>query len=643
MGVSMYMTYTSAESAAKAAVDQSVSQAARTASTLLAGQQQPLMRGATTFSQSPVFRDLVLHAKPGTLSDQAREAADRGGATWVQITDSAGVRLARSDMPAAPLVSLAQSPLISGALEGRNVSAYGIAQDTILFQAVAVPIVVPPGKIIGVLMAAKNVSDSLAYAVKEVTSSEVVFYSFDSSGNARVSASTLQRGSDLSIPIAAHVKARLGAGATYEQRIVSIGGVEYLGRDDSVLSASGRPLGGFVALRVRAKQSAAFAQLRNELILAALIGLALAVLFSILLARGITRPLSELVTTAQRAAGGDYAAPAEIKSRDEIGVLGRAFTTLLRELRDQQALVQTLQTSGERTAVSRAKAEEAANAMTVATSRAITMGSLFAGRYQILSTLGQGGMGVVYKATDTQLQEPVAVKTLRADFLSNDATALERFRSEIRLARKISHRNVVRTHDIGEADGTYYITMEYVAGTSLYDLIQKKGKLPPAAAITIGKQLARALEVAHEQGVIHRDIKPQNLVVQPDGVLKVMDFGIARLTERKQGMTRTGMVVGTPEYMAPEQLLGDEIDARADIYSAGIVLYECLTGTRPWVADSATVLIGKMMSEPPRPPIEVNPEISPELSALIVRTIARDRNERPASAGELADLLDKLS
>jgi serine/threonine-protein kinase len=410
-----------------------------------------------------------------------------------------------------------------------------------------------------------------------------------------------------------------------------------------VLSASGRPLGGFVALRVRAKQSAAFAQLRNELILAALIGLALAVLFSILLARGITRPLGELVTTAQRAAGGDYGAPAEIKSRDEIGVLGRAFATLLKELRDQQALVQTLQTSGERTAVSRAKAEEAANAMTVATSRAITMGSLFAGRYQILSTLGQGGMGVVYKATDTQLQEPVAVKTLRADFLSNDATALERFRSEIRLARKISHRNVVRTHDIGEADGTYYITMEYVAGTSLYDLIQKKGKLPPAAAITIGKQLARALEVAHEQGVIHRDIKPQNLVVQPDGVLKVMDFGIARLTERKQGMTRTGMVVGTPEYMAPEQLLGDEIDARADIYSAGIVLYECLTGTRPWVADSATVLIGKMMSEPPRPPIEVNPEISPELSALIVRTIARDRNERPASAGELADLLDKLS
>jgi serine/threonine-protein kinase len=643
MGVSMVMSYRSAEKAARGAVDQSVSQASRTASTLLSGQQQTLMRGATTFAQSSVFRDLVLQAKPGTLSDQAREAADRAGATWVQIVDFAGVRLARSDMPAAPPVSLAQSPLIAGALEGQSVSAYGISQDTILFQAVAVPIALPTGKIIGVLMAAKNVSDSLAYAVKAVTTSEVVFFAYDSARRARVSATTLQRGAELSGPVAAHVGAHLSSDATYDQRIISIGGTEYLARDDSVLSASGRPLGGFIALRVRAKQAAGFTELRNELILAALIGIVLAILFSILLARGITRPLGALVATAQRAAGGDYSAPPAITSRDEIGELGGAFAALLSELRDQQALVQTLKTSGERTQVSREKAEAFANAATVSTSKVITQGAMFAGRYQILSTIGQGGMGVVYKATDTQLGEPIAIKTLRADFLSNDPTALERFRSEIRLARKISHRNVVRTHDIGEADGTHYITMEYIAGTSLSDLLQKKGRIPPAATITIGKQLARALQVAHEEGVIHRDIKPQNLVVQPDGVLKVMDFGIARLTERKQGMTRTGMVVGTPEYMAPEQLLGDEIDARADIYSAGIVLYECLTGGRPWVADSATVLIGKMLSEPPRPPIDVNPEVPAALSALIVRTISRDRNDRPASAAELGDELDKLS
>src|SRR5664279_3571484 len=400
MGVSMYMSYGSAETAARAAVDQSVAEAARTAGTLLNGQQQTLMRGATTFAESPVFRDLVQHGKPGTLIDQAREAADRAGASWVQITDSDGVRLARSDMPAAPMVSIAKSPLISGALEGQNVTAYGIAQDTVLFQAVAVPIVLPNGKRIAVLMAAKNVADSLAYAVREVTSSEIVFYGLDSLGNAHVAASTLQPGPELSIPVAAHVQAHLPPDANYEQRIVAISGTEYVARDDSLLSASGRRLGGFMALRVRAKQAAGFTELRNELILAAGIGVVLAVLFSILLARGITRPLGALVATAQRAAGGDYSPPPPVKSRDEIGVLAGAFSALLSELRDQQALVQTLKTSGERTQVSREKAEALANAATISTSKSIAQGSLFAGRYLIVSTLGQGGMGVVYKATD---------------------------------------------------------------------------------------------------------------------------------------------------------------------------------------------------------------------------------------------------
>src|SRR5437762_4848400 len=160
--------------------------------------------------------------------------------------------------------------------------------------------------------------------------------------------------------------------------------------------------------------------------------------------------------------------------------------------------------------------------------------------------------------------------------LADDADALERFKSEIRLARRISHRNVVRTHDLGEASGLYYITMEYVEGKSLKDLIRERGRLPAAVTLPIAKQLCRALEVAHEEGVIHRDIKPQNMVVGPDGVLKVMDFGIARLATRapETGHTQAGMVVGTPEYMAPEQLLGEELDGRADLYSAGAVIQE---------------------------------------------------------------------
>src|SRR5229473_3475901 len=160
---------------------------------------------------------------------------------------------------------------------------------------------------------------------------------------------------------------------------------------------------------------------------------------------------------------------------------------------------------------------------------ALRPGALLDGRYDVKEVLGMGGMGVVYRAFDRELQEPVAIKTLRPEAMSGDPVALERFKQEIRLARKIAHRNVVRTYDLGQVNGMYYLTMEYVEGTSLKQLISSRGKLPVPVTLTIGKQLCRALEVAHAEGVIHRDIKPQNMVVEPSGFLKVMDFGIARL------------------------------------------------------------------------------------------------------------------
>src|SRR5260221_2377385 len=206
---------------------------------------------------------------------------------------------------------------------------------------------------------------------------------------------------------------------------------------------------------------------------------------------------------------------------------------------------------------------------------------------------GMGGRGVVYRAIDKELNEPVAIKTLKSDAMASDPTMLARFKDEIRLARKITHRNVVRTYDLGEVEGMYYITMEFCEGQSLKHLIQSRGHLPVPVALTVGKQLCRALEVAHEQGVIHRDIKPQNLILDPSGTLKVMDFGIARLASRSEGVTQKGMAIGTPEYMAPEQLLGDKVDFRVDLYSAGCVLFECLTGMRPFVADCPVTVLAK--------------------------------------------------
>jgi serine/threonine protein kinase len=249
---------------------------------------------------------------------------------------------------------------------------------------------------------------------------------------------------------------------------------------------------------------------------------------------------------------------------------------------------------------------------------------------------------MVFKAHDRELDETVAIKTLKPDFVSRDTTALERFRSEIRLARKISHRNVVRTHDIGEHGGVYFITMEYVEGKSLKDLIRSRGRLPVPATLTIAKQLCRALEVAHGQGVIHRDIKPQNLVVEPDGVLKVMDFGIARLAQRSSGVTEAGMVIGTPEYMAPEQLLGEDVDARIDLWAAGVVIYECLTGMLPFQADTPIVLITRVLEDTPAPPRSMSADIPQALSDLVMRVLAKDRDQRPRTAEELHDLLASI-
>jgi eukaryotic-like serine/threonine-protein kinase len=212
----------------------------------------------------------------------------------------------------------------------------------------------------------------------------------------------------------------------------------------------------------------------------------------------------------------------------------------------------------------------------------IAPGSVFSGRYEVLGTIGKGGMGVVYRARDRQLDEVVALKVLRREVLKDDPTLLDRFKQEIKLARRITHRNVLRTHDFGETEGTPYISMEYLEGVTLKDLVRGKGALPLPVGLRIAKQMCLGLEAAHHEGVVHRDIKPQNMLIIPEtGDLKIMDFGIARVSEMKAdaaGLTSTGTVMGTPDYMPPEQAQGQPADFRSDIYSLGIVFYEIFTG-----------------------------------------------------------------
>ena len=234
-----------------------------------------------------------------------------------------------------------------------------------------------------------------------------------------------------------------------------------------------------------------------------------------------------------------------------------------------------------------------------------------------------------------------ALKLVRPELIALDPTALERFKDEVRLARRISHRNVARTHDFGEAEGVYYVTMEFVAGTSLKELIRTRARLPVSATVSVGKQLCRVWRRPTSRGSSTATSSRRTSWWRRTayGLVKVMDFGIARPVERDRGRTKTGLVIGTPDYMAPEQLLGEPLDARADLYAVGVVLYECLTGRRPHDADSPMALVGLKLSQDPVPPHEVAPGVPVALSRVVVRVLARDREARPPSAAALHEEL----
>ena len=629
-------------------VDRSLDRTRQLVVTFLKGDERGLARGAAVFVQNPNFRALMENAASGDMLDQSLEAASLLGASFVQITDRNGMRLARSDEPTASRVTLAGSPLIAGALQGGTTSGIGVTGDNDLFLAVAVPIPgASPDVVIGVLMAARVIDSTLASAVKRATDSDVAFFSLDSAGQAQVSVSTL-RHPELAEFVRVHGPeiARTPAEGSQPRGHVSadVGTGRYFAQGAALLSAGGTPLGGFVALRSRALELAGFRDLGLRILLGGLGGLLLAFVFSWVVAQRISRPVQGLVAASRRAAEGDYAATIEPDGPAEIRALAAAFKVLLLELREKQSLVDVLRGREERRGISLQREAGRGSGPTVIPGEGrLVPGQLFAGRFEVIAPLGEGGMGIVYRARDRDLGEIVALKLVRSETMQNDPNALERLKDEVRLARRISHRNIARTHDFGEADGIYFVTMEYVAGTPLKELLRTRGRLPVDATISVGKQLCRALEAAHEQGIIHRDVKPQNILVAPDGLVKVMDFGIARAVERKKGMTQTGLVVGTPEYMAPEQLMGEPIDHRVDLFAAGVVLYECLTGRRPHEGDTPMALVSKVLTEVVVPPHEVAADIPQALSQLVARSLARDPAERPRSAAEMYEALARIA
>ncbi|MEE4377454.1 MAG: protein kinase [Candidatus Competibacteraceae bacterium] len=586
---------------------------------------------------------------------QAKQQSVLATVDYVMALDAQGKLIARTDRVTETGVYLAdRSPLFAAPLNGQ--AAWGFARKgKQLLLMSAAPVRERGINVVGALVFAYPIDVTFATAAKISTHADATFLIQTPQGWVTAATTLIGLETDtLRENLVAHLPVINSDSLT--KRIV--GPIEIaLDEDDRSIviavplaSASDSLIGLFVGSRSLFREMAVYRQIRETVIYVSLGALLLASIVAFWLARRITQPITSLVTLTEEVAEGNFAAPIPSAPNDETGLLTRAFARMLVELRQKAEMEDYLrqlpnQAANPATGQPLSAASAAAVEITTVTPLAqpsnanLTPGLVFQDRYEIIKPLGSGGMATVYLAQDRKLDEKLAIKTIHPEVIQRDPLALERFKQEIKLARRITDRHVLRTFDFGEVGTVFFITMEYMEGVTLKVLLQQRKLMPLGPGLHLAKQICSGLAAAHEQGVIHRDIKPQNMLVDPKGHCKLMDFGLARLSD-SAAITRTGLIMGTPHYMSPEQAEGTALDARSDIYSTGVVLYEMFSGKLPFDGDTALSIALQHVKEDPPQPSQTGITIPAGLERIILKAMAKKPADRYP---HINDLYEDLS
>ncbi|HEX7554285.1 MAG TPA: protein kinase, partial [Geothrix sp.] len=692
LAIILWVAYSEAERGARATANTSLSAGGYVLERAFEQQGRSMDAGLDVFTQYSGNLALIEQAlessASSSLTDALVENLPRLSAEIALVVKPDGSVLAstskgaRSSFPDVGIIQMALAP--EEASEGghsgpsyRGFLRVDWGARPGIYHAVARPLRSPAGRALGAMLVGVRVDDRAATDLRRLAiagpqrgdpSAHLALLSqFRTQGSTLPDAEALDRLLSRE-PAFLAVRAQILDGQQSRVLPFKVAGRNYLGMISPIRGVNALDLEmADVLLMPMDPLLAPFRNLQKAILAVGVVGLFVALGLSLRSARKVTAPLNALAAAAEALAEGEAPETLSIiPTQDEVGVLTRTFNSMLGELKAKAELLalldKTRRDQGERPAggppPSRALKREAGldPASDDATRRlrslaliaedqplpaALQEGGTFAGRYRVEGLLGRGGMGVVLKVRDLQLDEEVALKVVRTGLAANPAF-LDLLKQEIRMARRITHRYVLRTHDFGECDGIPYVTMEYLKGITLRNLLDGRGRLPLPLVLRIARQVAEGLEAAHAVGVVHRDIKPANVLFDVRGDAKIMDFGLATPVAA-MGEGEAGTLLGSPRYMSPEQIRGDRVDARTDLYALGIMLFELCAGMPPFDSPRINDLLAMHLEAPVPSMMEALPDFPSELGLLVSRLMEKRPEDRPQSAVEVVEILKMLA